>query len=541
MMPIMEQIKAKIKRVAVYARVSTDHLEQQTSLEAQKDYYAKEIENHKDWMLAGIYADDGISGTSYLKREAFLQMLEDCRNGKIDMILTKSVSRFARNTVDALNTIRELKSLNIGVYFQKENIWTLDSKGEFLITLMTSLAQEESRSLSENVTWGQRKRIADGKYSVAYSRFLGYDYGFEVNEEEAAVVRNIYKQFLQGYTAHTIALNLTEAKIPTPGDVGSWHASTVRSILSNEKYKGDALSQKSYTADFLTKKHKKNNGELPKYYVENGHEAIIAPWLFDYVQEKLSARLEYENRYSGNSIYSGRIICGKCGNFYGPKIEHSNDKYRNFVWMCRNRFKSGIYCRNTRLYEEKLPDIICKMATAYISEHAQVLKLCEQVVQETGNEYLLPLLKKKYIRNFEQDAIEELSLIIEKIAVYPGGKLAVEFISGEEQRISINKRITVTRYHSPTEPEADAEELPCEQCGALVKQHPKRKRKRFCSDACRMRWWNDHRYLREPNTVEINCQGCGKVVKAIKGSGRKYCCHECYIKDRFGKKQQPDE
>lgn len=148
---------------------------------------------------------------------------------------------------------------------------------------------------------------------------------------------------------------------------------------------------------------------------------------------------------------------------------------------------------------------------------------------------LLSFLKKKHIRNFEQDAIEELSLIIEKITVYPGGKLAAEFISGEEQRISINKRITVT-YCSPTELEADAEELPCEQCGVLVKQHPKRKRKRFCSDACRMRWWNDHRYLREPNTVEINCRNCGKVVKAIKGNRRKYCCHECYIKDRLGKR-----
>ena len=532
MMPIMEQIKAKIKRVAVYARVSTDHLEQQTSLEAQKDYYAKEIENHKDWMLAGIYADDGISGTSYLKREAFLQMLEDCRNGKIDMILTKSVSRFARNTVDALNTIRELKSLNIGVYFQKENIWTLDSKGEFLITLMTSLAQEESRSLSENVTWGQRKRFADGKYSVAYSRFLGYDYGFEVNEDGAAVVRNIYKQFLQGYTAHTIALNLTETKIPTPGDVKSWHASTVRSILSNEKYKGDALSQKSYTADFLTKKHKKNNGELPKYYVEKGHEAIIAPWLFDYVQEKLNARLEYENRYSGNSIYSGWIICGICGNFYGSKIEHSNDKYRRFVWMCRNRFKRGSYCRNTRIYEEKLPGIICKIATAYVSRHTQVLKLCESVVMETGNEHLLPLLDKKHIRNFELDATEELSLIIEKIMVYPGGKLTVEFISGEKQNIFMHKKIKMRSQRPIAE---GAEALPCLQCGALVEQDPKRKIKKFCCSACRMKWWNDHRNLSEACTVEIKCKCCGKTVRVVKKSGQKYCGRECYFNDRFGK------
>ncbi len=533
MLPTMEQIKTGAKRVAVYARVSTDRLEQQGSLEAQKDYYAKEIEKHDDWVLAETYADDGISGTSYLKREAFLRMLEDCRNGKIDMILTKSVSRFARNTVDALNTIRELKSMDIGVYFQKENIWTLDSKGEFLITLMTSLAQEESRSISENTTWGRRKRMADGEYSVPYGRFLGYDYGFVVNEKEATVVRKIYRQFLQGYSAYAIAQNLTEEKIPTPGDCEIWSGSTVRSILRNEKYKGDALSQKSYTVDFLTKKLKKNNGELPKYYVENGHEAIIAPWLFDYVQERLKERMETENKYSGTSVYSGMIICGNCGNFYSPKIEHSNDEYRRFVLMCRNRFKSGIYCRNTRIYEEKLPDIICKMAKAYIAEYPQTLNLCKQVVTETGNEHLLPFLKQKHIRDYELDVIEELALVIEAITVYPGGRMIAKFINGDVQEISLGKKITVTYLNSAEL--TDAVMFPCDQCGTMIKQYPKRKKKRFCSDACRMRWWGAHWYLRETSTMEITCQCCGKTVKTIKRSGGKYCSRECYIKDRFYK------
>lgn len=272
-LPMMEEGKIKCKRVAVYARVSTDHEGQKTSLKAQKDYYAKLIASHSDWTLAGIYADDGITGTSYLRREAFKNMMADSKDGKIDMIITKSVSRFARNTVDALRAIRELKDYGIGVFFEKENIWTLDSKGEFLITLMTSLAQEESRSISENVTWGQRKRFADGGYSVAYRRFWGYDYGFVVNNDEARVVRRVYRMFLQGYGTTTIARKLTEEKIPSPGGQPQWHGSVVSSILQNEKYKGDALLQKTFTVDFLTHKAKVNQGELLKYYVRHGHEA----------------------------------------------------------------------------------------------------------------------------------------------------------------------------------------------------------------------------------------------------------------------------
>ena len=217
-------------------------------------------------------------------------MVRDALNGEIDLIVTKSISRFARNTVDSLVTIRKLKEKGVEVYFEKENIRTLDSKGELLITIMSSLAQEESRSISENVTWGQRKRFADGKVSMPYARFLGYEKGEDntpqVNAGEAVVVRQIYSLFLEGCTPHTIAKRLTADGIPSPAGKDNWFPGTIKSILTNEKYKGDALLQKSYTVDFLSKKMKINEGEVPQYYVENSHPAIISPEVFDMVQLK---------------------------------------------------------------------------------------------------------------------------------------------------------------------------------------------------------------------------------------------------------------
>ena len=212
-------------------------------------------------------------------------MVADALAGRFDLIITKSVSRFARNTVDSLSTIRELKEHHVECYFEKENIWTFDGRGELLISIMSSLAQEESRSISENVIWGQRKHMADGKPNVPFGRFLGYDRGPDgkmvINEAEAETVRKIYSLFLTGLTPHTIAKKLTEQGIRTPVGKEKWHSSTVKSILTNEKYKGDALLQKTYTADYLTKKQKINHGEIPMYYVEGSHEGIVTPEVFD--------------------------------------------------------------------------------------------------------------------------------------------------------------------------------------------------------------------------------------------------------------------
>lgn len=279
------------RRVAGYARVSTDHEDQVTSYEAQVDYYTSYIKGRNDWEFVGIYTDEGISATNTRHRDGFNTMVKDALDNKIDLIITKSVSRFARNTVDSLTTVRKLKDKGIEVYFEKENIWTLDAKGELLITIMSSLAQEESRSISENTTWGQRKRFADGKVSVPFKQFLGYDKGQDgnlvVNREQARTVKLIYRLYLSGYTFHFIASDLTERGIKTPAGCDVWSPSTVRSILTNEKYKGDALLQKRYTVDFLTKKTKANQGEVPQYYVENDHEAIVSPQVFDLAQEEI--------------------------------------------------------------------------------------------------------------------------------------------------------------------------------------------------------------------------------------------------------------
>ncbi|HQH66701.1 MAG: recombinase family protein, partial [Bacteroidales bacterium] len=339
----------KKRRVAGYARVSTDHEDQSTSYEAQVDYYTNYIKSRDDWEFVAIYTDEGISATTTKKREGFKTMIADALAGKIDLIITKSVSRFARNTVDSLTTVRKLKDEGIEIYFEKENIWTLDSKGELLITIMSSLAQEESRSISENVTWGQRKRMADGKVSFAYSRFLGLDKDNEtgkivVNPEQAEIVRLIFRLFLEGMTPHSIAAELTRRGIKTPTGKDVWNQQTVRRMLSNEKYKGDALLQKEFTVDFLEKKMKKNEGEVPQYYVEGNHEAIISPAVFDMVQAEIAKRTKGGTRYSGVSIFSNKIRCADCGGWYGAKTWHSTDRYRKVIYRC-NRKYNGEKCQ----------------------------------------------------------------------------------------------------------------------------------------------------------------------------------------------------
>ena len=289
--PIAEKTK---RRVAGYARVSTEHEEQATSYEAQMDYYTNYITSRDDWIFVGMYSDEGITATNTKRREGFNQMIEDALAGKIDLIITKSVSRFARNTVDSLTTVRELKEKGVEIYFEKENIWTLDAKGELLITIMSSLAQEESRSISENTTWGKRKMFADGRASIGFKHFLGYDRGpdgeFIINEEQAVTVRYIYKRYLEGYSTYKIACELTEMGVKTPAGKDKWHPSSVMSILQNEKYKGDALLQKTFTKDFLTHKLVVNNGEVPQYYVEGHHEGIVTADQFDQVQAEILRR-----------------------------------------------------------------------------------------------------------------------------------------------------------------------------------------------------------------------------------------------------------
>ncbi len=349
---------AVMKRVAAYARVSTDSDEQLTSYEAQVDYYTKYINESTDWVFAGIYTDEGISATNTKKRDGFKQMVADALDGKIDLIITKSVSRFARNTVDSLVTVRQLKEKGVEIYFEKENIYTLDSKGELLITIMSSLAQEESRSISENVTWGQRKRMADGKVNMPYAHFLGYEKGEDglpkIVESEARIVRMIYKLFMEGKTPSAIAKHLVSQGILSPGGKSTWQVATIKSILTNEKYKGDALLQKSFTVDFLTKATKVNEGEVPQYYVQNSHPAIIDPEEFDAVQIEMERRKKLGRPVSCHSPFSAKIICGECGGYYGSKVWGSNTKYRRTIWRCNEKYKSDKPCQTPHLTEDDI-------------------------------------------------------------------------------------------------------------------------------------------------------------------------------------------
>lgn len=558
-----EAVKS-VQRVAAYARVSTDHEEQETSLTAQTDYYRKKILEHPGWELVGIYVDDGISGLSTNRRDGFNRMVEDCIAGHMDLILTKSISRFARNTVDTVTTIRKLKEKGVGVYFEKENIFTTDSKGEFLLTIMSSLAQEESRSISENVTWGQRKRMADGKVSLAYSRFLGYDkgkgkYEMVVNEEQAVTVRRIFFMFLQGYTPHTIASLLTADGVPTPCSCDTWSGMTVRRILSNEKYKGDALLQKFFTVDFLTKKLKKNEGELPQYYVEKDHEPIISPWLFDYVQKKLDARFEIGNtRYSGVTLFSSKLICGKCGSIYGPKPWHSTS-YNNLVWQCRRRHVKESKCLAFNIYDKLLHFAVHDMA---------MHEVCRRNIERTVADAVLSLVpdcrKRKaleWLRDFRlrdiwklQSDEVDIALIIERIVIMEDGAAEVYWLDGNIQNYTFpefhpslhkaergqqqmpqkksTKKPTITERHIPSVPHV------CLNCGAKLVQDPKRKQKKFCCDKCRNQWWNQHLdQVKRKSYYEITCQRCGKVTTVYGDSRRKYCSRECYIADRFSKRK----
>ena len=301
-------------------------------------------------------------------------------SGKIDLIVTKSVSRFARNTVDSLTTVRKLKEKGVEVYFQKENIFTLDSKGELLITIMSSLAQEESRSISENVTWGKRKSFSDGKICLPYARFLGYKRGKdglpEIVPEEAETVRLIYRTFLTGKTPAAICALLEEREIPTPAGKEKWSQTTVRSILTNEKYKGDALLQKKLTVDFLTKKMKTNEGEIPQYYVEHSHPAIIPPEEWELVQLEIERRQNLPSRYSGTSVFSSKLVCGDCGGFYGRKVWHSNDQWRKVIWQCNHKFQNGQRCKTPHLDEETNQRMFLIAYNRFMGDREQLLADC---------------------------------------------------------------------------------------------------------------------------------------------------------------------
>jgi len=382
-----ERNSAARRRVAAYARVSTDSDEQLTSYEAQVDYYTKLIQGRSDWEFVTVYTDEGISAVNMKRREGFKQMVSDGLAGKFDLLVTKSVSRFARNTVDSLITVRKLKDVGCEVWFEKENIFTLDSKGELLITIMSSLAQEESRSISENVTWGQRKRMADGKVSLPYAQFLGYEKGEDglpkVVPAEADIVRLIFRLYMEGKTFSAIAKYLGSYGLPSPAGKKTWQTAVVRSILTNEKYKGHALLQKTYCTDFLTKKMVKNTGQVQQYYVEDSHPAIIEADEFDAVQVEIERRRSIGKPTSCTSIFAAKILCDDCGGWFGKKVwgSYKGDKtYRKEVWQCNDKYKRlgkpGNGCRTPHITEDEIKSRFLTGFNSLMSDRGGLIEDC---------------------------------------------------------------------------------------------------------------------------------------------------------------------
>ena len=361
------RIDMRPKRVAAYCRVSTDREEQEHSFETQKAMYTEMIMMKPSWQTAGIYADEGITGTVAKKRPGFMKMIEDCRKGKIDMIVTKSVSRFSRNNLDCLMYVRELKQLGIPIIFEKEGINTIQVSSELLLTLFGALSQAESESISMNVKLGIRQSLKNGNVRFSYKTFLGYRKGAdgqpEIVPEQADIVRRIYNDFLAGATYLEIAKRLTEEHVPTMGGGNRWFSERIKSILKNEKYKGDALLQKTYITDPISKRVKKNNGELPMYYVENSHPAIIERRIFDRVQEEIARRAGKKKvkqtgtktelgRYSGKYALTELLYCGECGTPYRRCTWSRNGK-KKIVWRCVSRLDYGKkYCKNSPSVEE---------------------------------------------------------------------------------------------------------------------------------------------------------------------------------------------
>ncbi len=359
----------KILRVAAYCRVSTQLEQQESSFEAQKNYYTEKITNNPNWKLAGIYADDGISGTDMKKRDEFNRLLQDCEAGKIDMILTKSISRFARNTVDTLNTLRILRKKGVTVFFEKEHIDTHADNGEMIITVLSGLAQEESFNLSENTRWGIIRKFENGTIILNHNRFMGYTKGKDgelaIVPEEAETVRLIFRMYLEGTSIAGIKRHLEKEGILTVTGRKIWNEGTISKMLSNEKYMGDALLQKSYTADFLTKTRKKNNGEMRQYYITDNHEGIVAKEIYYAVQQEKQRRAERrkpavtrrakekKKGYSSKYILSNLLVCGECGQPY-RRITWTRNGVKRIVWRCSNRVEHGTeYCKNSPTLDEE--------------------------------------------------------------------------------------------------------------------------------------------------------------------------------------------
>lgn len=402
MIPATKQANSEVKdkyhqiRVAAYCRVSTEQEEQQNSYQTQINYYTDLINKNPEWELAGIFADEGISGTQTKKRTEFNKMIRLCKKRKIDLILCKSISRFARNTVDILDYVRQLKELGIGVLFEEQNINTLNMTSEFMIALYGSFAQAESESISKNVTWGVEKSFREGKVRYNYHNLYGYMKGEdgkpEIVPEQAKIIKHIYNLYLDGLSMKRIANQLNEMFITTKQN-GKWTEGSIFSILRNEKYVGDALLQKTYTVDCITHKKAKNNGERAKYLVTDAHEAIIDRDTYNLVQQELAKRsskrkksdkaITEQGKYSSKYALTEIMICAECGAAYRRQVWNIHGR-KCPVWRCISRIDNGKrYCKKSpSIHEDKLHKAILTAINEYYDCKDSIKELLKSNVEQ---------------------------------------------------------------------------------------------------------------------------------------------------------------
>ena len=449
-------------RVAAYCRVSTDQEQQANSYQVQIEYYTDYINSNPEWTLAGIFADEGITGTSTEKRTAFRQMIRLCKQRRIDLILCKSQSRFSRNTLDSLKYIRMLKDLGIGVIFEKEHLNTLTEYSEFILTLHSSFAQAESESISRNVSLGIQMAFREGKVRYSYRGWLGYRKGEddkpEIIPQEAEVVRLIYKLYLDGLSAKAIAERLRQRNIPNKNGESEWRHDMVLRILKNEKYAGDALLQKQYTADCITHKRVKNNGERPMYFVEDCHPAIIDRATFNLVQQEIARRaskrkvsdkcITEQGRYSSKYVLTELMICGECGTPY-RRVTWNVQGKKQIVWRCISRLDHGSrYCKNSpSIHEEPLQKAIVDAINEYhgcAGEIADILRVGTEAVLTGQTDGKITAIEKR-LAEIDKARNDMIGLIVS--GTVGSDALDAEFqkLHDEEERLSESLKLLKER------------------------------------------------------------------------------------------------
>ena len=417
-------------RVAAYCRVSTDQEEQLTSYEAQMAYYTEKIMTNPEWTMAGIFADEGITGTSVKKRAEFLKMIRLCRKGKIDMILTKSISRFARNTVDCLNFVRELKELGIAIIFETENINTLTTDTEVFITMLAGFAQAQSESMSQSIRWGKRQSFKSGKVTFQYKRMYGYKRGEDdqphIIPEQAEVVKRIFESYLAGMSVANIKKMLEAEGIPAAGGKPQWSEGALQYLLRNEKYCGDALLQKTFVENCMNKKTRKNNGELPKYLVQNHHVGIIDRHLFERVQAEIARRAgkrkvsdktskTQQSKYSSRYALTELLVCGDCGTAF-RRVTWAKRGKKKVVWRCISRLDYGTkYCKKSpTIEEERLHAAVLRAINAMMSDREKLIGIIKTnlaaTLSENRGEAINPLLIENRLNELDNNLSELIAI-----------------------------------------------------------------------------------------------------------------------------------